>query len=516
RSWASTLTQCATGRKPFRYCPLSCLHVHWELCWLRKVETSTLIRRGMDEEAPLRFYGCGINSFFQLGPLVSECPSQSAGAAAQASDDGSGAIIQGQNIHFSSQEKKSVLHLPQPLALERYVAEEDGLVQDIACGATFTIALTSRGVPYQWGTVNGRAYPEPSRVSLGVPLRCLQVSCGRKHALALMEGGFVTSWGVGYFGQLGQGDNLSSDRPRLIHHLDPPRLGGDRVVAVACGGQHSAVHTAGQSVFCFGFNRYGQVGQGQACNKISTPRPVNMSGIGSSQIRQLVCGRHHTSVLTDKGQVFSWGASSFGRLGLPDPKKIVGLPTEVPAFRCCPLAALACGDFHVLGLGVDGRAYAWGYGSEGQGGLGATLHLRTPRPVEGLEGSRIAQIACGAWWSMVVTEAGRLYTWGYGDGGWLGLERASKLPYVEPCPPVTKYGATCSFDSDFNACLPAVVSTLSHLRVEKVVAGGGHTIIMARRIQRRLCKDLMDMKSGKGGRGSRTAGQGEGKTCRTP
>jgi alpha-tubulin suppressor-like RCC1 family protein len=109
----------------------------------------------MDEEAPLRFYGCGINSFFQLGPLVSECPSQSAGAATQASDDGSGAIVQAQNIHFTSQERKSVLHLPQPLALERYVAEEDGLVQDIACGATFTIALTSRGVPYQWGTING-------------------------------------------------------------------------------------------------------------------------------------------------------------------------------------------------------------------------------------------------------------------------------------------------------------------------------------------------------------------------
>lgn len=132
-----------------------------------------------------------------------------------------------------------------------------------------------------------------------------------------------------------------------------------------------------------------------------------------------MCGRHHTSVLTDKGQVFSWGASSFGRLGLPDPKKIVGLPTEVPAFRCCPLAALACGDFHVLGLGVDGRAYAWGYGSEGQGGLGATLHLRTPRPVEGLEGSRIAQIACGAWWSMVVTEAGCVG--GKGRGGWRGV-----------------------------------------------------------------------------------------------
>ena len=55
------------------------------------------------------------------------------------------------------------------------------------------------------------------------------------------------------------------------------------------------------------------------------------------------------------------------------------LPTQhaqVTYFRTCPLASMACGDFHVLALGQDGRVYAWGYGAEGQGGLGATLHLR--------------------------------------------------------------------------------------------------------------------------------------------
>lgn len=92
--------------------------------------------------------------------------------------------------------------------------------------------------------------------------------------------------GVGYFGQLGHGDDISCDRPRMIHQLDPPRLGGDHVVAIACGGLHSAVSTAGQSVYCFGFNRYGQVGQGQTSNKISTPRPVNMNVIGRSRGRE--------------------------------------------------------------------------------------------------------------------------------------------------------------------------------------------------------------------------------------
>lgn len=96
----------------------------------------------------------------------------------------------------------------------------------------------------------------------------------------------------------------------------------------------------------------------------------------------------------------------------------------------------------------------------------------------------------------------RLYSWGYGDGGWLGLEHASELPYVEPCQPVTKYGATCSFDSNFNACLPSLVTALAHLKVEKVVGGGGHTIVMARRIQRRFSRaggKVVRQEGGEGG-----------------
>jgi hypothetical protein len=50
---------------------------------------------------------------------------------------------------------------------------------------------------------------------------------------------------------------------------------------VACGGLHSAVSTAGQLVFAFGFNRYGQCGQGNCSNKLSTPRPVNVNIIGT-------------------------------------------------------------------------------------------------------------------------------------------------------------------------------------------------------------------------------------------
>jgi alpha-tubulin suppressor-like RCC1 family protein len=102
----------------------------------------------MEEDAPLRFYGCGVNSFFQLGPLLTD---------AQAPEEKEDATIPPQDQHppHHPQARGGALHLPQPLAFGRFLAEEDGPVKDLACGSTFTVALTTRGVPYQWGTLNG-------------------------------------------------------------------------------------------------------------------------------------------------------------------------------------------------------------------------------------------------------------------------------------------------------------------------------------------------------------------------
>lgn len=68
--------------------------------------------------------------------------------------------------------------------------------------------------------------------------------------------------------------------------------------------------------------------------------------------------------------------------------------------------------------------------------------------------------------------------WGYGDGGWLGLEVGEGLPFVEPGPPVDRHGLTCSFDSDLNALLPERVEALAGVRVVKAMGGGAHTVVL--------------------------------------
>lgn len=111
----------------------------------------------------------------------------------------------------------------------------------------FSVLLTSEGKLFRWGVEDGEVYRFPTGVCTQIPLPCVEISCGRKHTMALMKGGFVMTWGTGYFGQLGHGDNVSYRHPRLLRRLDPTRL-GEKVVQVRttrrrrrCGGVLTAV-----------------------------------------------------------------------------------------------------------------------------------------------------------------------------------------------------------------------------------------------------------------------------------
>jgi alpha-tubulin suppressor-like RCC1 family protein len=260
----------------------------------------------------------------------------------------------------------------------------------LSSGGHFSYAVSERdgGAVYRWGTDNGRVYLNPTPVALpesalnvfgggGRKRRAVAVACGGKHTLILLEGGLVLGCGVGYFGQLGRGDDASSHEPRLIEALSPGKLDGgsgsgsgsfgsstssssssssgsgsggsngsgeDRVVGVAAGGCHSGCYTKAGDVYMWGFNRSGQCGVGPdkssssskksssaSNNATAVPFPRKLEGLaeasGSSataaagaglKVVQLVCGRHHSACLTSSGAVYSWGATSFGRLGIHD------------------------------------------------------------------------------------------------------------------------------------------------------------------------------------------------------
>ncbi|CAM9181888.1 unnamed protein product [Choristocarpus tenellus] len=374
----------------------------------------------------------------------------------------------------------SVRLTPTPVPLAKYLQKGDEPAA-IAAGSSHSVLLTTKGKLYRWGLDDGEIFRVPEILLTGVPLQCVAISCGRKHTMALMKGGVVMTWGTGYFGQLGHGDNASYRHPKVLRRLDPQRL-RDPVEQVACGGYHSVALTLSGRVFSWGFNRYGQCGVGSKENTISEPLPTKLDRIsedGMGTVTHVVCGRHHSALITSRGGLYTWGGSSFGKLGLPNPEKVVHTPMEVPFFRTTPVLDVDTGDFHMVALTRQGSVYSWGYGTEGQGGHGGLLHMRTPRKVEALNGIPMAQVVCGPWWSMAVTVDGFCYSWGCADGGWTGLERPGVLLRAEPGPAIDSLEETKSFDSGHNVLLPKMVCSLVPYVVKSLACGSGHTLALA-------------------------------------
>jgi hypothetical protein len=206
-----------------------------------------------------------------------------------------------------------------------------------------------------------------------------------------------------------------------------------------------------------------------------------MSYVKAVQVSKLVCGRNHSAMLMNSGSVYTWGAASFGRLGLADAKKKQGWPSEVKYFENRPVRLLASGDFHMLAVGAkDNAVYSWGYGAEGQGGHGSTLHDRLPKKIEFFNDKKLASITCGPTWSSAVTESGSLYSWGYNDGGWTGITPRVGMPHVEPDHAAINtgnYAHTQSFDSRHNILIPSLVRGLSKVHVERVRCGEAHSVL---------------------------------------
>eukprot|EP01035_Chromulina_nebulosa_P020662 gene20662-26789_t len=328
-------------------------------------------------------------------------------------------------------------------------------IVDIQCGSQFTIAIYNNGSIWICGSLNGYIFPTLCPVEVQYPLRCMSISCGKKHILALMEGGFVLSWGNGYFGQLGHNDDSTLDNPKLIHGLEP-RVIGSRVISVNCGGSHSGALTENGRVFMWGLNKSGQCGINPKTETVLEPRLVDLSSSGSNiRASSLCCGRNHTAILTLDSRVFTWGAVACGRL--------------------------ASGDFHMLALAHNSSVYSWGYGLDGQTGHGVMSHIKYPIRLDFFDDLQVVNIECGAWWSTAITRSGCLFVWGYGEGGWLGINKPSKLPYIDN-DSVNEgqripYNQCSSFDSGFNILTPQRVRSLGAYVVEKVRCGGGHTIV---------------------------------------
>jgi alpha-tubulin suppressor-like RCC1 family protein len=307
-------------------------------------------------------------------------------------------------------------------------------VANISAGNAFTCISTTDGTVWCWGEnlygQLGDERPVPGqwhqvvKTSSGSPLTgVVSVSAGSQHACALTSAGNVYCWGRNNAGQLG--DGTTTDRARAVQVS-----GLSSVVQVDLGRQsffgYSCARKTDGTLWCWGDNSQGQLGDGTTTQR-TTPVQAGASTLGSNVAEVGLGGTHSCARKTD-GTVWCWGANTSGQLG---DGTTTNQTTPVQAGSSTlgsNVAQVVIGFQHSCARQADGTLWCWGANNTGQLGNSTTSTMPTTTPVQAgasTLGSNVAEVAHGGSSSLASHSCARktdgtLWCWGYNNDGQLG------------------------------------------------------------------------------------------------
>ena len=253
------------------------------------------------------------------------------------------------------------------------------------------------------------------------------VAAGQSFMLAIKSDQTVWAWGANENGQLGDGT--------LNHRYTPIQILGEggagylsNVEALSAGVNHSLALKANGTVWAWGNDDNGQLGD----NKNSLENhPVQVVGPGGSgfltNVIAVSAGRNYSLALKADGTVWAWGKNNLGQLGSNStdetwtPVQVVGMGG---IGNLGSVASISAGYSHALVLKADGSVLAWGENNKGQLGNNTLVNSLFPAQVVGIGGvgnlSEVTQISAGNSHSLALKTDGGMLAWGENGSGQLG------------------------------------------------------------------------------------------------
>lgn len=236
------------------------------------------------------------------------------------------------------------------------------------------------------------------------------------HSMAIMSDGSLWAWGSNSDGQIGDGDTNYS---MLVKYVKiPKQIFPSGVTAIAGGNKHSLALKTDGSVWTWGSNESGQLGDGTQWSRNWNPKQV----IANSVV-EIAAGYHHSLAIKTDGSLWAWGSNGYGQFG--DGNNGIGLiPKQVISSG---IKSVAAGAYHTLILKTDGSLWSCGGNNSGQLGDGTSTDSNIPKKIIS---SGIIAIAAGGYHSLAVKSDGSLWVWGSNARGKLGdgTETNSLLP----------------------------------------------------------------------------------------
>jgi len=279
----------------------------------------------------------------------------------------------------------------------------------------------------------------------------IAAAAGSWHNVVVETDGTVRTWGCNYHGQIGDGTTIDRLTPVPVHGEGDVGYLSD-ITAIVAGANHTVALKTDGTVRAWGWNYHGQLGNGTWLNTFTTPVQVHGEGdVGFlSGIVSVQGGSHHTVALKSDGSVWAWGYNSAGQLGdgtTTERHTPVQVHGEDDLGFLTDVCMIRVGNYHNVALKTDGTVWAWGYNNHGQLGDGTTVSSSTPVQVldcDRLHFSRvrgaddvvflsdITAIAAGSYHTIALKSDSTVWTWGDNDNGQLGDGTSDTLAHSTP------------------------------------------------------------------------------------
>jgi len=372
--------------------------------------------------------GDGVLNIFELGLGGSDPPDPrsivmaSSGRATTCAVMDDGALLCWGSL-FTSNTSYSVFPLPREIGLgdgasATYVSVGGGRVQPTIC-----VVLDSGSLKCWGWNVNGalgvgdtQNRGSPTEVNLGAGRTAVSVSVGVEHTCAVLDDGSLKCWGWNGYGQVGDGSISTRLTPRTVN------LGtGMTALNVSTSFFHTCAILNDSSVKCWGANIDGSLGDGTTEQRV-TPTSVNLDA-GRGALAISARSERHTCALLDNSSLACWGSNGDGQLGVqnssnqPNPVYVELDVSDVPVGLA---TSLDSGDSHTCAVLASGALKCWGSNNMGQLADENDWWLDSHNPRVVNLSSEATQVTAGEGSTCAITVDGWLSCWGHNEYGQRG------------------------------------------------------------------------------------------------
>ena len=396
----------------------------------RGVGARATSRWSADEASRGRVSTRSLDAGRSVGPADSGSEEVSGSGAALQPDDRPSPVSFYEDVEVSNM--SAALESPRRVA-RKLAAASSTSAKSIVAGSRNTFAIMDDDSVMCWGrnqigalgvgSLGGKSYVPVGPIDLGAGRTAKMVSAGGSHTCAILDDDTLKCWGYNGYGNLGYGDTTDRSSPEATLVVN---LGNGRTAKmVSAGESHTCAILDDDTLKCWGYNNYGQLGYGDTTRRTS-PEATLVVNLGSGRTAKMVsAGDSHTCAVLDDDTLKCWGGNGYGQLGYGDTtQRTSPEATLVVALGSGHKAKMVSAGYrHTCAILDDDTLKCWGDGMAVPLGYGDSSYRTSPDPTAVVNlgsGHKAKMVSAGYQHTCAILDDDTLKCWGNNGDGQLG------------------------------------------------------------------------------------------------